>query len=232
MKERENVIRSSSELSLGHVLEIGNLNDGINAAGFEIQELNPALENLDPPPKESLQLLVVSEDSLVHLPVLEDAVRVVADGVAAAVGAVHVGDDALQLLEPQILVEDAVGGEIAPPRQASEEHVGGVGDAEVAGAEELEEDDVAAEVVGGGGEEGNAPHGEVGGGGGEGLFELVEGFLLGGFEVGGEVGVFSVGRRAEGGGLHKGGDEGFLGGIWGGLRGLVFLEKEWGCGLH
>lgn len=222
LKKGENVFGRSSELFLGHVFKISNLNNGVNSTGFEFQELNPTLKNLDPPPQESLQFLVISEDSVVHLPILEHAVRVVADGVAAAIDAVHVRHHALQFLEPQFLLHNGVGGEVAPPREAAEEHVGGVLDAEVAGAEELEEDDVPAAV--GGGEEGDPPHGEgVGGGGGGGggeedVFEVVEGSLLGGFEVGDEVGIFFERRRADRRRRrHWGGDEGCLGGFWGGL---------------
>lgn len=49
------------------------------------------------------------------------------------------------------------------------------------------------------------------------MFEVLEGFLLVGFEVGDEIGVFPEGRGAECGDLHEGCDEAFLVGFWGGL---------------
>lgn len=189
------MIRSSSELSLGHILQISYLNNGVNTTGLEMQELNPTLQNLDPPPQKLLQLLLVAEHLIVHFSILEDTIRIVTDGVAAAVESVHIGDGALQLLEPQILLQDGVGGELLPPTQALEEHVEGVLDLEIPSAEEFEENDVGPLV--GVAQERDAPHGVRAVGGHELVLEVLEGLALGVFEVGDEVGVFFEGRGTE-----------------------------------
>ncbi|BAS93488.1 Os05g0345137, partial [Oryza sativa Japonica Group] len=105
-----------------------------------------ALHDLDAPAEEAGEALAVAEDAVVHVPVLEDAVGVVADRVALPVPAVHVGDDPLQVLEPEVLVQHGVGAELGPPRGAAEQHGVRVADAEVPRAEELEQHDVGALV--------------------------------------------------------------------------------------
>ena len=146
LKQRENVIRSSSELSLGHIFKICDLNNRIHAAWFEMEKLNPTLENLDSPPQKLLQFLLISENLLVHLLIFENPIGIVTNRMPASVETVHIRDGAFELLEPQILLQNGVGAELLPSVEALDQHVEGVLDPEIPSAEEFEEDDVGAVV--------------------------------------------------------------------------------------
>jgi hypothetical protein len=149
LEEREDLVAGGPELSLRHVLEVGDLYDGVDAPRPEGERPDAALHDLDAPAEEAREAVAVAEDALVHAAVLEDAVGVVADGVALAVPAVHVGHHPLEVLEAQVLVRHRVGAELGAPRRAAEQHGVRVADAEVARAEELEEHHVRALVSGG-----------------------------------------------------------------------------------
>lgn len=166
-----------------------------------MEEINPPFQNLNSPFEELLELLIIAEDPLVHFLVLENPISIVTNRVSLSVVALHISDEPLQFLKPEVIIDDTVGAELGPPLEAFLEHVERIGDFEVSGAEELEEDNVGTVVAG---QEGNAPHGRRvgGGGGGELVLEVLEGFSLGGFEMGNEVGVLFEGGGAESGGLH------------------------------
>jgi hypothetical protein len=129
----------------------------LTPAGLSVSALraHAALHHLDAPPEEARQAVAVAEGALVHAPVLEHAVCVVAHGVPVPVPPVHVRHHALQLLEAQVLVHHRVGAELGEPRGAAEQHRVRVTRAEVPRAEELQEHHVDALVVdqgrGGGG---------------------------------------------------------------------------------
>lgn len=178
------------------------MNQRVDAAGLEMEETNASFQNLDSPFEEFLELLFIAEDPLVHFAVFENPIGVVANRVAVSVAALHISDEALEFLKPEVLVEDGVGAEFRAPLEAFLEHLERIGDLEVSGTEEFEEDDVGPLVAA---QERNAPHGGIGGGacgGGELVFEVLEGLPVGGFEMGDEIGVFFERRGAESGGLH------------------------------
>lgn len=147
MKEREDLVRGNSKLTFRHVLKISDLNQRVNTTRLEMEEINSSLENLNSPSQKLLQLLFVSENPVVHFLVSENAIRVVTDRVTCSVVSLHISDDAFQLFETQVLVQDGVGFEVVSPGEALGDHDVGVGDAEVPGAEELEEYDVRLLVV-------------------------------------------------------------------------------------
>jgi hypothetical protein len=148
LEEGEDLVAGGSELPLRHVPQVGHLYDGVDAAGPERERAHAALHHLDAPPEEARQAVAVAEGALVHGPVLEHAVRVVAHGVPVPVPPVHVRHHALQLLEAQLLVHHRVRAELGAPRGAAEQHRVRVARAEVPRAEELEEHHVGALVVG------------------------------------------------------------------------------------
>lgn len=53
MEERKDLVGSNTELSLGHVFEISDLNDGVDAAGTEVQQPDAAFHDGDAPPEET-----------------------------------------------------------------------------------------------------------------------------------------------------------------------------------
>jgi hypothetical protein len=148
LEEGEDLVAGGSELPLRHVPEVGHLYDGVDARGPERERAHAALHHLDAPPEEARQAVAVAEGALVHAPVLEHAVRVVAHGVPVPVPPVRVRHHALQLLEAQVLVHHRVGAELDAPRGATEQHRVRVARAEVPRAEELQEHHVGALVVG------------------------------------------------------------------------------------
>lgn len=87
------------ELALGYVLEVGDLNNGVDATRVELERANAALHDLDAPAEEAAETVVVVEDAIVHVPIFEDAIGIVGDGLAVAVPIVNVGGDTLNVLE-------------------------------------------------------------------------------------------------------------------------------------
>ena len=141
------MIGGDTELSLGHVLEIRHLDDGVDTARLELEERNAFLHDLHSPSEEPIQAFFVAKNAVVKLLVLENSVSIVANRVIFRVLAVKIGDHAFQLLEAQVLFQDLVGGEVPPPFKAAEEHFVGVRGVEVPSPEELEEDDVCSLVA-------------------------------------------------------------------------------------
>lgn len=217
LEEGEYLVGGGTELALGHVLEVGDLNDGVDAARAELERAHAALHDLDAPAEEPGEAVAVAEDAVVHVPVLEDAVGVVADGVAFAVPAVHVRHDALEVLEPEVLAEHGVGAELGAPGGAAEHHGVRVADAEVPGAEELEEHDVGALVGRGVGVAGrvverHAPDGDLVRVGGEQRPEVGQRAEVGGRQRSGHVRVLlEGGRPEERGGVDEGTHQAALG---------------------
>jgi hypothetical protein len=225
LEEGEDLVAGGSELPLWHVLEVGDLYDGVDAPGPQGERAHATLHDLDAPAEEAREAVAVAEDALVHVPVFEDAVGVVADGVAVAVPAVHVGDDALQVLEAQLLVQHGVGAELGAPGGAAEHHGVGVADAEVPRAEELEEHHVGALVDRGGvvrrggrraRVQRDAPDGDGVRVGGEQRLEVGERAELGRRERGRDVRVLlERGGAEQRSGVHERGHEAALGALGG-----------------
>lgn len=158
LKQLESLFGGKAKLPFGRargILKVIDLEDGVDATGGEVKLPDTPLQELYPPPQELVSPLLSGEGLFIELLVLEFSIDVVADGVALSGMAVH--EDHLVQVITEILVEKGVDVEVLPPLEGVVDHGERVLDFEVAGSEELEQNDIGPVIL----QQGDSPDGNL-----------------------------------------------------------------------